>query len=236
QEPNTVNSGNVTIQRNVTLQHLDYTIWSSPVVGQALQAFSPNTLPNRIRDYVANSWTVVPNVNANFTAGKGYMFRAPNVFDPEFYPNAYTWTGSFTGVPQTANEVIVPFTVASNHQSVGNPYPTAIHADAFYDENDPNFSNDSSTDALGAMYIWMTNRSDAAATGGDAWALYNPIAGGTNPGGGAPHNGIIPAGQGFLLRTRHAIAQLPSVTFSTDMRIDATGTFNRSNNVERHRI
>src|SRR5690606_22048564 len=40
----------------------------------------------------------------------------------------------------------------------------------------------------------------------------------------------------FLLRTRHAIAQLPSVTFSTDMRIDATGTFNRSNNVERHRI
>ncbi len=236
QDANTVNTGNVTIQRNVTLQHLDYTVWSSPVVGQALQAFSPNTLPNRIRDYVANTWVAVPNVNANFAAGKGYMFRAPNVFDPEFYPNAYTWTGSFTGVPQTADEVVVPFTVASNHQSVGNPYPTAIDADLFYAENDPTFVNNTGTDILGAMYIWMTDRSNIAATGGDAWALYNPITGGTNPGGGTPHNGIIPAGQGFLLRTRKPIAELPSVKFTTDMRIAATGTFYRNASPERHRL
>jgi len=236
QEPGTVNTGNVTIQRNVTLQHLDYTVWSSPVVGQALQAFSPNTLPNRIRDYVNNVWVAVPNVNANFTPGKGYMFRAPNVFEPEFYPNAYTWTGSFTGVPQTADEVVVPFTVASNHQSVGNPYPTAIDANLFYDENDPTFVNNTGTDILGAMYIWMTDRSDIAATGGDAWALYNPITGGTNPGGGTPHNGIIPTGQGFLLRTRKPIAELPSVKFTTDMRIAATGTFYRNATPERHRL
>src|SRR5690606_7205383 len=92
QNEQTINTDAITVQREAVIKHLDYTIWSSPVANQGLQAFSPHTVPNRIRVYNADptvdNWVVT---NGNFETGRGYMFRAPNVFDDGFYPNAYTW-------------------------------------------------------------------------------------------------------------------------------------------------
>ena len=43
-----VNTGNIIVKRNASIMNrLDYTAWSSPVVGQQLQAFSPNTVSTR---------------------------------------------------------------------------------------------------------------------------------------------------------------------------------------------
>src|SRR5690606_31315489 len=43
------NAGAITVKRNSQdIVRLDYTMWSSPVKNQQLQAFSPETLPNRI--------------------------------------------------------------------------------------------------------------------------------------------------------------------------------------------
>src|SRR5690606_28299781 len=49
QSEEAVNTGNISVHRNSNpMFRLDYTLWSSPVTGQNLQAFSPATLPTRI--------------------------------------------------------------------------------------------------------------------------------------------------------------------------------------------
>src|SRR5690606_4183862 len=102
------NVGAITVKRNSQdIVRLDYTMWSSPVKNQQLQAFSPETLPNRIYTYETNSTTegdhnyyAVDDAEANFTQGKGYLFRAPNNWPiPAGSPEGAPYEGVFTGEP-----------------------------------------------------------------------------------------------------------------------------------------
>src|SRR5690606_15518716 len=52
QTDNVTNIGDITVHKTSNpMFRLDYTLWSSPVVGQNLQAFSPETLSTRIYKY-----------------------------------------------------------------------------------------------------------------------------------------------------------------------------------------
>src|SRR5690606_20655128 len=121
------NSGSVTVKRESNpMIRLDYTLWSSPVVGQNLFGFSPETVngvtnypgsTGRIYVYEGTNGYVNPDPfteTAVMNGGAGYLFRAPNNWsatEPEPY------IGVFTGVPNNGN--IVATTYTGNYTSIG---------------------------------------------------------------------------------------------------------------------
>lgn len=229
------NTGSITVKRNAVIKHLDYSTWSSPVLGQKLKAFSPYTLNNRIRIYdaVANTWKIVENPETtNFVSGAGYMFRAPNVNDDGFYPNAYTWTGNFKGVPQNG-AVTYNFSNATGaglYQSIGNPYPSNISRANFHAANPQ----------IGTLYFWTNT--NAAVNGsyiGNNYATINrtgeavnvvSIQGGQNS---AAPNGYIAVGQGFVAETNGTINQ---AVFTNAMRTSQNAVYLKSASQESHRL
>ncbi|WP_320813991.1 M43 family zinc metalloprotease, partial [Flavobacterium sp.] len=63
-----INTGNIIVRRVATPTiRLDYTAWSSPVVGQQLQAFSPNTVSTRFYQYLYTG-TTTPTAYQSVTA------------------------------------------------------------------------------------------------------------------------------------------------------------------------
>lgn len=66
--PDAVNSGNITVNRNTTeMVKFDATYWSSPVAGQNLKGFSPGTLNNRF--YIYNGYNAAPSgISQHFKA------------------------------------------------------------------------------------------------------------------------------------------------------------------------
>jgi hypothetical protein len=224
------NTGNIIVNRNsATIQLYDYTLWSSPVSGQLLQGFSPNTLANRFYTYDSTAGTsglysvVSAPSTTNFAAANGYLIRAPNTWTAAA---PTTFNGVFTGVP---NNGTVPITLNYTDAShafnlVGNPYPSTIDAQAFITEN--------TTTIESTLYFWRKTNGGQ----GSSYAAYNP-AGGTatyaSPTSEVP-NGTIQVGQGFFVQAKSA----STLNFKNAMRLASTSTqFFRSNtDVERNRI
>lgn len=68
QNSSAANVGAITVRANSQpLMRLDYTLWSSPVAGQNLKAFSPNTLTSRFYVYDETA------VDGNTTTNNGYL-------------------------------------------------------------------------------------------------------------------------------------------------------------------
>lgn len=132
-----INTGEITIKRNSGLiKKNDYTLWSSPVEGQLLLGFSPQTLPNRFYTFstVDNIYnTVSMPATTAFEKGKAYLIRTG-----ENHPvTPAAWEADFTGTPNTG-DIQVPLTYISENQSynaVGNPYPSPISITKFLDTN-----------------------------------------------------------------------------------------------------
>ena len=97
------NSGSIVVKRNsANIQLYDYTLWSSPVTGQKLKAFSPHTLDARFYSY--NSGTNFYNVvadptNTNFATATGYLIRAPNTWAAST-PTTFNGTFTVRALPQ----------------------------------------------------------------------------------------------------------------------------------------
>lgn len=229
------NTGAITVKRNTVIKHLDYSTWSSPVLGQKLKAFSPYTLNNRIRIYdaVANTWEIVENPEiTDFVSGGGYMFRAPNVSDDGYYPNAYTWIGNFKGIPQNGN-LTYNFSNAAGagvYQSIGNPYPSNISRADFHAANPQ----------VGSLYFWTNtnapvngsyvgNNYATISRNGDAVKVLSTQDGEDS----LTPNGFIAVGQGFVAETNGTINQ---VVFDNTMRTSETALFFRTTNLEKHRF
>jgi len=222
QTTNQTNEGEITVNRlGSPIKRLDYTMWSSPVVGQNVQGFSPETLPNRIYTYEGASQYVGTDVDADFQSGKGYLFRAPDTWSST---ETSPYAGSFVGVP-FADEVVVS-TFADSFTSVGNPYSSNIDADLFLIQNS----------GVNSLYFWTNhNPYDGTEYTGINYAAYSFL-GGTGTSG--PENdeenvpsGIIAVGQGFIVSNENN-----SVTFTNDLRTDETASFLKISSIEKHRI
>ncbi|WP_430400092.1 M43 family zinc metalloprotease [Flavobacterium sp.] len=222
-----VNTGSIIVKRNATVMNrLDYTAWSTPVVGQQLQAFSPNTVSTRFYEYLftgVDTPTAYQSVDAttNFVAGKGYMIRADNT-----YTGPTVFNGQFTGVPING---IVNQSVGLGYNVLGNPYPSPVDANTFLTDN----TN------IGALYFWTNT---TAASGGiypqNNFATYTSGAGGVAAfASGKVPNGTIQTGQGFYVQATSA----GSASFNNLQREDASVStqFYRNastSSLERHRI
>ncbi len=205
----TANSGNIIVNRNTAaLMRQDYVMWSAPVAGQQLQAFSPQTLSNRFYAFDGSLGSagqyVATAATGNFSSGTGYLIRMPNN-----HPATPTvWSGTFTGVPKNG-PVTFNSLNANQYYSIGNPYPSTIDADEFIIDN-------SLTDPL---YFWR--KTNNAAT--SSYATYT-LAGGVSNSGGDPlgliPNGFIQVGQGFIARVPTGGS---SLAFTNTMRLGNNG-------------
>lgn len=215
-QPNAVNTGNIIVKRiSSPLMRLDYTLWSSPVTNQNLQAFSPATLSNRFNVYnpVTNAFEPLANPELTFfNSGVGYLIRVPNTH-PVTTPT--TWLGAFTGVPNNGTFTI-PVTT-NTYNAIGNPYPSPIDADQFITANG----------ITEALYFWRKTNNGvngsyatytlAGGVGCDLNDLSNPLR--------YSSNGTIQVGQGFVTK-----ATTSSFTFTNAMRVaDTRGQFLRVN-------
>ncbi|WP_284653396.1 fibronectin type III domain-containing protein [Flavobacterium terrisoli] len=195
------NTGNITYKRTSTpIKIYDYIYWSSPVSGQTLLNFSPNSPLFFYFDSAAGNWAYA-NTSTPMVAGKGYLVRTPEVAPfNEVTPNVYA--GSFVGVPHTGNISIPVVGGANQFNLFGNPYPSALSANAFLSDA----NNVPLIDAT--IYLWTHNTPITAGnyTTND-YALYN-YAGGVGTGSSSVNSGLnnsipngkIASGQGFFVK------------------------------------
>ncbi|AWI25646.1 hypothetical protein [Flavobacterium pallidum] len=220
QSQDIANTGNIKYKRTANLIRQDYVYWSSPVSGQLLQPFSPNTLNTRFYnlDEPTNAFVQIASPSTtSFDAAKGYMIRSANNHPTTLTP----WTGTFTGVPRNG-EYTIPVTVSGQgYNMIGNPYPSTVDADLFLAE----------PGNAGTLYFW-THISQAAASGAN-YATYNTLGGTAAQSGGTAPTGAIRGGQGFILLKSSA----STAKFTNAMRTAEGGAFYRSaQTAEKHRM
>lgn len=228
---NVANTGNAVINRNSSpLFRQDYTMWSSPVAGQTLIGFSPNTLTNRFYTYnTVNDQFAAISASGTFEAGKGYLIRMPNgafgtdgttpAGTPTSTASAYqqgtdtmVFNGAFTGVPNNGNVDVTLTDALNGFNLVGNPYPSPINISTFLN------ANNSVID--GTVWIWRKTNSS---TLGSAYVTVN--AAGAYTGNGQPEaenpNSVLRQGQGFIVKVKDDNAS-NNITFTNAMRSSDT--------------
>lgn len=214
---------------------LDYVAWSSPVADLNLAAFSPNTLTSRFYNYdpngntTATAWIPVDPSTNNFTTARGTLIRTPNNWSPTIYS---TYLGMFKGVPNNGN---YSPTVTPGFNLLGNPYPSALSADAFLADNT---SIGSTT-----LYFWAhVAPIVSGAFSQNNYATYTTAGGVAAAGGGAQPNGIIPMGQGFFTNVNTAgtasfkNTQRIAATNGQSFRTTASAKESLKNTIEKHRF
>ena len=230
-----VNMGNITVKKNSSsLYKLDYTLWSSPVSGQQLQAFSPATSSSRFYEYTYSTSTagaiseMYNSTNAlnNFEVAKAYLIRMPNTDAAQGYNDGttdLTFQGSFTGVPNNGTITKALATQGSRYTAVGNPYASSINVQDFF------AANSDVLDPSAGLYFWRkkfdTNAGSYATLTRDAY-VYNHVDGEGQYGGeqwdemfngNSSENWVINPGQGFMVKTAEGVTN-PQLTFNNEMR------------------
>ena len=209
------NSGNIIVKKNsASIQLYDYTLWSSPVAGQNLKSFSPNTLDSRFYSYDSsqNLYSAVDPLSTSFSPATGYLIRAPNTWTAS---TPTTFNSVFTGVPNNGTITLTGLT-PNKFYAVGNPYPSSISAASFINGNSTS----------GTLYFWRkTNGAN-----GTAYAT-RTNAGGTASGGLTPTDNIG-VGQGFIVKTG---ASATTLSFNNTMRTSSNSLVFLRTNEERNR-
>ena len=227
----TIQSQRDVIDMNNVSTQMDYVYWSSPVDGQNIKAFSPNTPANGYLQYNESNDKFSVTSDANFQIGKGYAIRA------ETGTNGYNKSYVFTGIPHNSSldSPNLKWT-DSNHgyNLVGNPYPANINFDALFANN--------SSKIYSTAWFWTNNSYTAAQLGssynGNNYAVYNGTGGSPatyNPAspytGSAIPNGIVKVGQAFIVQAKSTGKDLP-IGFTNTMRTTSGGNFFQKNSVK----
>ncbi|WP_288251368.1 T9SS sorting signal type C domain-containing protein [uncultured Flavobacterium sp.] len=242
QTANVINTGNIIYKRDTKpVRRYDFTHWSTPVKRTpafTLHDLSPNTLADKYFKFDPVAlWVLIYGGTDEMEPGRGYTVRAPQSNDLDV-PSVYN--SQFIGVPNNG-DILGPPPVADKYNLVGNPYPSALYADRFINDNQANI--------YGTIYIWTHNTLPKPYTPGngfyyysnDDYAIYNlsgSVAIGIpspNPGNQSTPSGYIASGQGFLVRARTN----QRVIFTNAMRVPGENSqFFRTSStaaVEKHR-
>ncbi|WP_417939118.1 T9SS sorting signal type C domain-containing protein [Flavobacterium sp. RS13.1] len=252
---NAVNSGKIIYKRNSEpMKNFDYTYWSSPVEGQTLYNLSPNTLWDKYQSYTGSGWKIESSSNV-MQPGIGYIIRVPKPFAwPDPTASSYVQPVEFIGKPNNGTITSSQYMEKGKYYLIGNPYPSAIHADDFL------FSNVNNKNILGGtIYFWTHNTAikvvnSKLAYVSDDYASYN-LTGGvatsavSDPGyndnpsldTGRKPTGYIAAGQSFFTKAEDGSGY---VEFNNSMRYGGTnnsqffkpGKTTKSASIEKHRL
>lgn len=209
------------------VKRYDYTYWSSPVNTFTAKAVSPATLHDKYFKYnnAAGEWQNIPNGNEQMEIAKGYIIRAPQNYSITV-PAVYTAT--FTGKPNNGD--VYSETISTNPNGnwslIGNPYPSAINADAL-------LTHSNNIGINGTIYLWthLNNFTLDTQTGqyeysASDYATYN-LMGYVAPNAYSMQDfdGKINSGQGFMVEANSTGGK---VFFSNAMRaVDGNNQFFR---------
>lgn len=246
---NVVNTGNITVERNVkdmnnASNKMDYVYWSSPVFGQQTKGaggFSPGTPNNYFFTYRESNDRFYETGDPTFVLGKGYAVRAETGINSEtnqLFTNPYAKDYKFKGVPNNG-EISIPITRSANtgatvhgYNLIGNPYPSNIDFDVLYEAN--------KTIIYNQAWFWTNTSFTADQQGqgysGNNYRVYNAT------GGQIPAvNGIIKVGQGFIVQSQGSEGSTSTFNFKnnhlgTPMRVANPGTFYQKNTSAKNRF
>jgi uncharacterized repeat protein (TIGR02543 family) len=225
---NAVNTGIITYNRTTPdVFRTDYTYWASPVAGYTLGGVSQNlTLWDKYYSYdsIIEDWKQESPSTTMF-AGAGYIIRAPET------PFQNAFDAFFIGVPNNG-AYSVNGVIDDRSYLLGNPYPSALDADTFL--------NDNAGVLDGTLYFWthITPLGIGVSNPGtglyaysrDDYAAYNPVGGvGVDdvpfspggdpaPSGGVKPSGKIASGQGFFASSKTTITGA-DIVFNNSMRV-----------------
>lgn len=251
---NVANSGTIAYKRNaITNSILDYVYWSTPVAGFSVNSITPTSnyryqwIPtvNNGGTYAGNfgNWT---SASGAMTNGKGYIIRGSSGISTfTGVPNNGNISipilrGTYVGAPYVGPTTTLVTEDDDNWNLLGNPYPSAISADAFLTANSANLDQ--------FVKVW-THGIDPSAAIADPfyqdfvlnysvadYITYNAL-GGTQFG----YDGRIAAGQGFFVLMNNAATTSENAIFNNSMRSNTyrNDQFYRSTtsgDVEKHRI
>lgn len=263
---NVINTGNITYKRTAAnIKGPDFVYWSSPVIGQTIGTIYSGQGPKYSWDTLADngngandnisqgSWTNTP---ATMTSGIGYIIRGSSSFG--MGPTAIN--SVFTGVPANGliqatlkrGAYIGPDYLGANGATIsnlndnlnllGNPYPSAIDAVKFLEDNKDFIE--------GNVKLWMHGSAPSSGVENPFYGsfTYNYSASDyvtINATGSTDKNvkPIIRAGQGFFVTMKDGPAGDAKVSFQNTQRNDngnayANNEFFRTTTetVERNRI
>ena len=224
----TVNgTGTANVHRITTpFKKNDYVYWSTPVTTSPI---SSAVFPGWRRGYAYeynNAWTEVNTM----TPGKGCIIMVP---DPTAGPNGNISEVIFSGRLNNGIQKITGI-VSDRAYLLGNPYSSALDAEAFLDYNSGVIG--------GTLYFWTHNTaiqlasnipgsagSGAYAYTSDDYASYNAV-GGVSVGsgsaaisGGTVPSGKIGSGQGFFATSNAVITGTNEIVFNNAMRLSPAG-------------
>ncbi|PXY44567.1 PKD-like domain-containing protein [Flavobacterium hydrophilum] len=253
------NSGPITYKRTSQLMKLyDFTYWSSPVENQVLYDLSPNTRWDKYLSYTGDVWKEELS-SSTMQPGIGYIIRVPEpnkvyLNGKDFWTGQYAQQLEFTGRPNNGNITSSQYMEKDKYYLIGNPYPSAMHADDFL------FVNVNNRGILGGtIYFWTHNTAikkvgSNYAYVSDDYAAYNLTGGvGTSASSDPGHNdnpsldtgikptGYIAAGQSFFVSAEDGSGH---VQFTNSMRYGGTnnsqffkpGKTSKSGILEKHRL
>lgn len=205
----------------------DYTYWSSPIQNAMIQDALAFANPNRRYWFNAanfldvlveidntntyttgadgidddgNAWTLITDGTDIMSPGLGYASMHTPIGFIAGTQYTYTFSGSFnTGIVNTA----ISYNGANGDEDwnlIGNPYPSAIDANAFLTNN--------SSIIGGAAYLWSQNTAADSNTSGnqnynfsqDDYAIITNGSGNTAGGDMIIPNNYIPSGQSFFVQ------------------------------------
>ena len=210
----------------------DYSLWSSAVAGQIVNAATPQKDLNTFFTYNAidNSWVVLDS-STEMKAGLGYRIDAPNNFDAA---TRSSFTASFQGIPNNG-EYQIKLGAINAKKLVGNPYPSDVDADQFLRENHDKIN--------GTIYFWEHDNYNVEKTKAKSgYAVYNLFGG---VGIASPKlevdkksrpNGKISSGKAFFVS---ADASNETIIFNNAMRlknVDSVPSTLDIPNIDKHRL
>lgn len=217
------NVGLATVYRNSQpMQRNDMTIWSSPVVGQNVRDFSPETLIYRFWTYNENQRTYQPlfenglynPTDYTFEKGKGIAIRSRfTLLENEF--EAYP--GKFVGNLNNGTLTVPVVYTTTGFNMLGNPYPSSLNTMDFLNMNP----------TVSTIYFWTHQYPVGSVDYGNNYATYT-LAGANTP----SLDDNISVGQGFIIKT----TQNANVVFNNSMRNNTSSAFLRNESIERNRI
>lgn len=250
---NVANTGVVNIVRNTQpMYRFDYTYWGSPVTFASnftLGNLSPLTLSDKYFSWIPTVANGFGNWQSESAATimnpiKGYIVRAPQTFS--YTPTVFVpYIATFVGTPNNGNiscpiyhGTMGPGTNNDKYNLLGNPYPSAVDAQAFL--TDP--ANTPIID--GTIYFWTHNSAPSTTyvdpfygdfvinyTDSD-YASWNSLGAVGSRGtaalsGGTVPNGLIGTGQGFFTRSTATAPSGSPVIFRNSMRSGNNSQFFR---------
>ena len=248
---NNSGTGNYTVVRDGVVSANHYNIWSSPIKSASIISIFSNTNPCDIWVFDENSQAWSHDYSAGFSTtcyGNPVTFTAYDVIsggngvmDPAkgyFTPGNVSSTKAFSGTVNNG-DITIPIKTTSlgnpggsgwgddDWNLVGNPYPSALNATEFWNENAVK-----NTNIITGLYFWDDTDTNAAYNQNSDYASWN-LSGGVNSGNSNNiPSGYIGSGQGFWV----VAAASTDLVFNNSMRSELNNQFFKTEAPEKHNV